>query len=90
MRVVLDTNQLVRALTRPPQLATFVMTWESARFDVICSYPLLDEYEHVLKQPKVRVLIYPESLRAFRSHLIHNIASGVRVLTTNALINELG
>ncbi|BCX05251.1 MAG: hypothetical protein KatS3mg053_3189 [Candidatus Roseilinea sp.] len=67
MRVVLDTNQLVRALARPPQLATFVMAWQSARFDVICSFQLLDEYEHVLKQPKIRALIYPESLRAFRT-----------------------
>ena len=47
MRVVLDTNQLVAALLRPPELATFVMAWESARFTVVVSPELIDEYLHV-------------------------------------------
>lgn len=43
LRVVLDTNQLVRALARPPEFATFVMAWASVRFTIICSDELLDE-----------------------------------------------
>jgi predicted nucleic acid-binding protein len=73
MRITLDTNQLVRSLMRPPQLATFIMAWEAKRFDVICSLQLLDEYERVLGYPDVAKLIYPELLRTFHSHLIHDV-----------------
>jgi putative PIN family toxin of toxin-antitoxin system len=73
MRITLDTNQLVRALMRPPQLATFVMAWEARRFVVVGSSILLEEYERVLSYPEVVRLIYPELLRAFRTHLIHDI-----------------
>lgn len=73
MRIVLDTNQLVRALARPPEFATFVMAWASARFSVICSDELFEEYEQVLSRPYIRTLIYPESLRAFRHYLIDAI-----------------
>lgn len=73
LRIVLDTNQLVRALARPPEFATFVMAWASARFTVICSDALLDEYEHVLRRPYIRALIYPESLRALRTYLLDMI-----------------
>jgi uncharacterized protein len=73
MRITLDTNQLVRALVRPPELATFVMAWEAKRFSVVCSPSLLEEYERVLAYPDIASLIYPELLRAFRSHLIHDI-----------------
>lgn len=73
MRITLDTNQLVRALVRPPELATFIMAWEARRFNVICSPSLLEEYERVLAYPDIASLIYPELLRAFRSHLIHDI-----------------
>jgi putative PIN family toxin of toxin-antitoxin system len=58
---------------RPPQLATFVMAWESRRFIVICSFALLEEYERVLAYPEVAELLFPELLRTFRSHLIHDI-----------------
>jgi predicted nucleic acid-binding protein len=73
MRIVLDTNQLVRALARPPELATFVMAWASARFTVVCSNALLDEYEHVLSRAYTQTLIYPESLRALRDYLVDAI-----------------
>jgi hypothetical protein len=73
MRITLDTNQLVKALMRPPQLATFVMAWEARRFSVICSSALLHEYELVLAYPAIARLIYPELLRAFRSHLRHDL-----------------
>jgi putative PIN family toxin of toxin-antitoxin system len=73
MRITIDTNQLVRALVRPPGLATFVMAWESRRFDVICSPELLNEYNYVLDYPEIAQLIYPELLRAFRSHLQHDM-----------------
>lgn len=73
MRVTLDTNQLVKALMRPPQLATLVMAWESRRFRVVCSPALLHEYELVLAYPDIARLIYPELLRTFRSHLIHDL-----------------
>jgi predicted nucleic acid-binding protein len=53
MRVVVDTNQLVASLVRPPELATFLMTWEAARFTVVASVEL----------------IYPELLRMYQSHL---------------------
>jgi putative PIN family toxin of toxin-antitoxin system len=73
MRIVLDTNQLVWALARPPELATFVMAWASARFTVVCSDDLLDEYEQVLSRAYIHKLIYPESLRAFRNYLVDAI-----------------
>jgi len=69
MRITLDTNQLVRALVRPPGLATFIMAWDGKRFMVVCSKPLREEYERVLDYPEIAVKIYPELLRAFRSHL---------------------
>lgn len=64
MRIVLDTNQLVAALVRPPELATLVMAWESARFTVVASPALLDEYQRVLAYPDVAALVAPELLRA--------------------------
>lgn len=51
MRVIIDTNQLVASLLRPPELATFLMSWESARFTVVASAELIDEYERVLAYP---------------------------------------
>mgnify|MGYP000881424775 CR=1 FL=1 len=71
MRIVLDTNQLVRALMRPPQLATFIMSWEGRRFTVVCSRPLLDEYAFVLQRPEIAELIYPELRRIFLNRLQH-------------------
>lgn len=73
LRIVLDTNQLVKALMRPPELATFVMAWESKRFTVLCSAELLAEYQLVLNYPEIAALIYPELLRSFQSHLIHDL-----------------
>jgi uncharacterized protein len=73
MRITLDTNQLVKALMRPPGLATFLMAWEARRFKVIASVELLAEYERVLTHPAIAPLIYPELLRAFRSHLQQDI-----------------
>lgn len=73
MRVVLDTNQLVAALLRPPELATFLMAWESARFTVVASPALIDEYFHVLAYPEIASLIYPELRRTFESHLLEDI-----------------
>ncbi len=52
MRVVLDTNQFVVSLLRPPELATFLMAWESARFTVVASPALISEYFHVLAYSK--------------------------------------
>ena len=73
MRITLDTNQFVKALMRPPFLATFVMAWESQRFTVVASTELIEEYERVLAYPEVAALIFPELLRAYRSHLKHDI-----------------
>ena len=73
MRIVLDTNQLVAALVRPPELATLLMAWESVRFTVVASPALLDEYQRVLAYPDVAALIYPELLRSFRTHLLVDI-----------------
>lgn len=73
MRVTLDTNQLIRALMRPPQLATFIMAWEARRFAVVASPELLDEYDLVLANPAIAPLIQLELLRAFRDHLEHDI-----------------
>lgn len=69
MRVTVDTNQLVRALMRPPELATFVMAWASRRVTVVCSPLLLAEYERVLDTPGLAELIYPELRRIFLSQL---------------------
>lgn len=73
MRVVLDTNQLVAALLRPPELATFMMAWESGRFTVVASPALIDEYFRVLAYPEIASLIYPELLRAFQNQLLADI-----------------
>ena len=73
MRIVLDTNQLVAALMRPPELATFQMAWESGRFVVVASQEMLQEYQLVLDYPDVASRIYPELLRTFNSHLVHDI-----------------
>lgn len=69
MRIVLDTNQLVRALKCPPQLATFMMAWEAQRFDVVASLSLLREYDRVLAYPEIAAVLYPELIRLFRSSL---------------------
>ncbi len=73
MRITLDTNQLVKALMRPPGLATFIMAWEAGRFGVVGSIALLDEYRRVLIYPDIAKLVYPELLRAFQSHLARDI-----------------
>jgi uncharacterized protein len=73
LRIVLDTNQLVAALVRPPELATLLMAWESARFTVLASPAMIEEYLRVLAYPDVARLIYPELLRSFHSHLLHDI-----------------
>ena len=73
LRIVPDTNQLVKALMRPPELATFVMAWEARHFTVICSAELLQEYQLVLNYPEIATLIYPELHRAFQSHLIYDL-----------------
>ena len=74
MRVVLDTNQLVAALMRPPELATLLMAWDSARFTVLASNAILDEYFNVLAYPTIAPLISPELLRTFKDNLLHDIA----------------
>lgn len=73
MRVVIDTNQLIAALLRPPELATFLLAWESARFVPIASPELIDEYLRVIAYPDIANLIYPELQRAFESHLLDDI-----------------
>jgi uncharacterized protein len=73
MRITLDTNQLIRALMRPPELATFIMAWDAKRFKVIASPELIEEYERALAYPEVAERIFPELLRAFRSHLMGDI-----------------
>ncbi|MEZ4659928.1 MAG: putative toxin-antitoxin system toxin component, PIN family [Caldilineaceae bacterium] len=69
MRIVLDTNQFLRALMRPPELATFIMAWQAQRFKVVCSEHLLEEYELTLEYPKIAKLIYPELRRLFLTQL---------------------
>jgi putative PIN family toxin of toxin-antitoxin system len=73
MRVVLDTNQLVAALVRPPELTTLLMARESARFVPIASPALIDEYQHVLAYPEIADMVYPELRRAFQSHLFDDL-----------------
>jgi putative PIN family toxin of toxin-antitoxin system len=70
LRITLDINQLVRALMRPPELATFVMAWQSRRFTIVCSRPLLEEYLLVLDCPEIAELIYPEVRRVFLTQLL--------------------
>lgn len=60
MRITLDT-------------ATFLMAWESRRFTVMASTELIDEYKRVLAYPEIALLIFPELLRAFQSHLMKDI-----------------
>jgi predicted nucleic acid-binding protein len=79
MRITLDTNQLVRALVRPPGLATFVMAWEGKRFMVVCSKLLREEYDRVLANPEIATLIYPELLRAFRIKFHKSVATQMMI-----------
>jgi uncharacterized protein len=69
MRATLDTNQFLRALTRPPDLATFIMAWQARRFTVVCSRELLTEYETTVTYPKIAKLIFPELRRIFLTQL---------------------
>lgn len=73
MRITLDTNQFLRALMRPPELATFVMAWQARRFTVVCSTQLLEEYEQVLEYPKIARLLFPELRRIFLAQLAHEM-----------------
>lgn len=73
LRVVLDTNQLVAALMRPPELATLLMSGEAHRFTVIASPDLIDEYQYVLAYPKIANSIAQPLLRTFQSHLLTKI-----------------
>lgn len=73
MRIVVDTNQLVRALMRPPALGTFIMAWQARRFTVVCSSQLLDEYLRVLDYPEVAELIRSELRRLFFSQLMEEM-----------------
>jgi putative PIN family toxin of toxin-antitoxin system len=73
MRITLDTNQLIRALMRPPQLATFLMAWQSKRFTIVCSPPLLAEYLQVIEYGEIAELIYPELRRTFFAQLLAEI-----------------
>ena len=73
MRITLDTNQFVRALMRPPELATFVMAWQAKRFTVVSSPQLLQEYEIVLQYPKIAELIFPELRRVVLTQLASEI-----------------
>lgn len=73
MRITLDTNQFLRALMRPPELATFIMAWQARRFTVVCSKQLLDEYDATLAYPKIAKLIYPELRRIFLTQLKHEM-----------------
>jgi putative PIN family toxin of toxin-antitoxin system len=73
MRITLDTNQLVRALIRPPGLATFIMAWEARRFVVVASAELIREYQIVLAYPEIAELIYPELRRIFLNQLLDEI-----------------
>ena len=73
LRVVLDTNQLVAALMRPPELATLLMSWEAHRFTVIASPDLIDEYQYVLTYPKIAKAIAPPLLRSFQNPLLTKI-----------------
>ena len=49
------------------------MAWESARFTVVASPAMIDEYLRVLAYPDVSKLIYPELLRTLNSHLLRDI-----------------
>lgn len=69
MRITLDTNQFLRTLMRPPELATFMMAWQARRFAVVCSRQLLDEYVATLAYPKISKLIFPELRRIFLTQL---------------------
>lgn len=73
MRITIDTNQLVRALMRPPELATFIMAWQAKRFTVVCSFPLLSEYKRVLAYPEVAELVYSELRRTFFTQLLEDM-----------------
>ena len=73
VRVVIDTNQLVAVLVRPPELATLLMAWKSGRFTVVASQAIAKEYQLVLKYPSIFPLLSPELLRAFEQHLTYVI-----------------
>lgn len=69
MRITLDTNQFLRALMRPPELAAFIMAWQARRFTVVYSRELLTEYETTVTYPKIAKLIFPELRRILLTQL---------------------
>lgn len=89
MRIVIDTNQIVAALVRPPQLATLLMSWESARFTVVASSALIGEYLRVLAYPEVAKLIYPELLRTFHDDFFRYVSTNSRVRTASSFRSAL-
>ncbi len=55
MRIILDANALISALIfKQGAPARILEAWESARFDIVISAPILDELSRVLRYPRIQ------------------------------------
>ena len=62
-RVVIDTNIWIRILLAGPVTLPVLEAWQSGRFRVVVSQPLLDELEEVSRRPRLRKRIPEERAR---------------------------
>jgi putative PIN family toxin of toxin-antitoxin system len=60
MRVVVDTNILITALTSPATAAAKVQTlWRGREFDLLTTSPQIEEFSRATRYPEVRARLIP-------------------------------
>ena len=81
MRIVLDTNVLVSALTTrgtPPDL--LYEAWVESEFELVTSATQLAELERVLGYSRLRAFVRPVEAETLRCRTLdRHVASGARV-----------
>ncbi len=69
LRVVVDTNLLVRMVTGTPASSPLYRLWRAGRFELLTSALLLDELAQVLERPHLRRYLPPGAEKAFLNML---------------------
>jgi len=65
LKVVVDTNLLVRMVTGTPTSSPLYRLWRAGRFELLISPPLLDELAEVLERPRLWRYLRPGAAEAF-------------------------
>lgn len=65
LKVVVDTNLLVRMVTGTPTFSPLYRLWRAGRFELLTSALLLDELAQVLERPHLRRYLRPGADKAF-------------------------